>query len=253
MRKARKKAFIAFITAGDPDLRATEELAVSFEKAGVDILEIGVPFSDPMADGPVIQAASFRALQKGVTLKKILATVQKIRKRSQLPIALMSYYNPILHFGIKAFIAAAKKAGVDGLIIPDLPVDEAGDLSLHARAADIAVVFFISPTTSPARMPAIVKASTGFIYFVSVAGVTGAKQAVPADIARQIRIARTMTKKPICVGFGVSAPEQVKALGRIADGVIVGSAIVREIGKQSGKKDMPARVARFVRALSGAL
>ncbi|MBF0122256.1 MAG: tryptophan synthase subunit alpha [Candidatus Omnitrophica bacterium] len=253
LRKARKKAFIAFITAGDPDLQVTEDLALAFETAGVDILEIGVPFSDPMADGPIIQAASFRALQKGVTLKKILSTVKKIRESSQIPIALMSYYNPIFHFGIEKFILAAKEAGVDGLVIPDLPVEEAADLSRYAKGAGIATIFFLAPTTARERMPAIVKAATGFIYFVSVAGVTGAKKAVPSDIMRQIRLARTMTKKPICVGFGVSTSEQVKAMGRISDGVIVGSAIVKEIEKNVGQKDMIGRVARFVRHLAAVL
>ncbi len=253
LRAVGKKAFIAFITAGDPDLQSTEDLALAFEKSGVDILEIGVPFSDPMADGPTIQAASFRALQKGVTLKKILATVKKIRTSSQIPIALMSYYNPIFHFGIEKFVAAAQDAGVDGLIIPDLPVDEAGDLCRFAKRANIATIFFLAPTTAQERMPAIMKAATGFIYFVSIAGVTGAKKAVPADIARQIRLAQAMTKKPICVGFGVSTPEQVKAMGRIADGVIVGSAIVKEIEKYAGQKDMARCVSRFVGQLSGAL
>jgi tryptophan synthase alpha chain len=252
LRKEKKKAFIAFITAGYPDLKATEALVPALEQAGADIIELGVPFSDPLADGPTIQAASFRALQKGVTLRKILASVKNIRKTSNVPIALMTYYNPVFHFGEEAFVTAAKAAGVDGLIIPDLPVEEAGALRRTALAQGLATVFFLAPTTTRERMPAIVKASTGFIYFVSVAGVTGARTSIPPEIAKNIRQAKTMTGKPVCVGFGVSTPQQVRAMGRIADGVIVGSAIIKEIEKHPGK-DMPRKVASFVRKLSAAL
>ncbi|NLE64807.1 MAG: tryptophan synthase subunit alpha [Elusimicrobia bacterium] len=253
LRAAQEKAFIAFITAGDPSLQVTEELALSLEKSGVDILELGVPFSDPLADGPVIQAASFRALQKGVTLRKILALVQKIRRRSQIPIAFMTYYNPVFHYGEGRFIRDAKASGVDGLIIPDLPAEEAGNLRALAKKAGISLVFFLAPTTARQRVPGIVKAATGFVYFVSVAGVTGAKKAVPSLIARKLRSARRLAKAPVCVGFGVSTPEQVKALGQVADGVIVGSAIVKEIAHNAGSPDLVDRVCRFVRKLSAAL
>jgi len=225
----------------------------AIEKAGADIIELGVPFSDPMADGPTIQSASFRSLQNGTTLKKILATVRNIRRYTDIPIALMSYYNPVFHFGEKKFVDEAVAAGVDGVIIPDLSVDEAGSLRALSLEAGLSTIFFLAPTTEKDRVPAIMKASTGFVYFVSVAGVTGGAQGVSVDIARQVRFAKTLSDKPICVGFGVSTPEQVKAMGQFADGVIVGSAIVKEIQKYVASKNMPHRVASFVARLAAPL
>ncbi|NTV28952.1 MAG: tryptophan synthase subunit alpha [Candidatus Omnitrophica bacterium] len=253
LRKARKKAFVAFITAGDPSLRATEVLVPALGEAGADIIELGVPFSDPLADGATIQAASQRALKQGVTLRKILRSVASIRKSSDVPIALMTYYNPVHHFGVKAFVSAARGAGVDGVIIPDLPVEESGELRSEALRQGLSTIFFLAPTTDPVRIPGIVKASTGFIYFVSVAGVTGARTELPADLVGKIRLAKSRTDKPVCVGFGISAPGQVRALGKVADGVIVGSAIVQEICRHAGRRDMPERVASLVRRLSSAL
>lgn len=253
LRAARKKAFIAFITAGDPSLKATEELVPALEKAGADIIELGVPFSDPLADGATIQAASYRALKLGVTVRKILTAVKNIRKVCDVPIALMTYYNPIHHFGVSKFVRAAKEAGVDGVIIPDLPVDEASELRREAKACGLAVIFFLSPTTSRDRIQGIVKAATGFIYFVSIAGVTGARSIIPGDIKAKICLAKTLTRKPVCVGFGISTPAQVRALGQAADGVIVGSAIVREIEKNAGRPDMAQRVAAFMKKLAAAI
>lgn len=253
LRAKNKKAFIAYITAGDPSLAATGELVLALEQAGADIVELGIPFSDPMADGLTIQEASFRALQGGTTPVKILDLVRRVRQTSQVPIALMSYYNPIFHFGDEAFAAQALAAGVDGLIIPDLPVVEAGALRQAAVRHDLSLVFFLAPTTSKVRMGEIVKAASGFVYFVSVAGVTGAHAAVPADISRQVKLAQAATKVPVCVGFGVSTPQQVKEMAVFADGVIVGSAIVKEIEKNAAAADMPARVAAFVKTLSSVL
>jgi tryptophan synthase alpha chain len=253
LRKAKKKAFIAFITAGDPDLPATEEIVLALEKAGADIVELGVPFSDPLADGPTIQAASYRSLQKGTTLKKILATVKRIRARSDVPIALMTYYNPVFHFGEKAFVEQAKAAGVDGVIIPDLPLEEAGNLRRFAMKDGLATIFFVAPTTTPDRLKPVVKAATGFIYYVSVAGVTGARKAVASEIAAKIRLVKALTDKPVCVGFGVSTPEEARAIARVADGVIVGSAIVKEIRKNAGARDLAARVGFFVTTLVKAI
>jgi tryptophan synthase alpha chain len=253
LRKAGKKAFIAFITAGDPDLHTTEALVLALERAGADIIELGVPFSDPLADGPTIQAASYRSLQNGTTLKKIFTTVKRIRQRSHIPIALMTYYNPVFHFGQHAFVTQAKAAGVDGVIIPDLPLEEAGDLRRFAMKADLSTIFFIAPTTTPNRLKPIIQAATGFIYYVAVAGVTGVRKTIPSEIARKIRAVKTLTDKPVCVGFGVSTPEQVCSLARVADGVIVGSAIVKEIQKYAGAKDMVARVGAFVTTLVKAI
>ena len=253
LREKKKKAFIAFITAGDPSLRITEQLVLAFEKAGVDIIELGVPFSDPLADGPTIQASSQRALEKGVNLEKIFELVRRIRHKSMIPLALMTYYNPVLHYGEEKFVSKAQACGVDGLIIPDLPPEEAGTLIHRCRRKDLAAIFFIAPTTTRQRMKKIVQASTGFVYSVSLTGVTGARQQLPGSIVRQVRLAKQLTAKPICVGFGISHPEQIRSVAKIADGVIVGSAIVQEIAKNSGRKQLVRGVFHFVRRLVKAL
>jgi len=250
LKTLKKKAFIAFITAGDPNLKVTEELVCSFEGVNVDIVELGVPFSDPLADGPTIQAASRRALAKGVTLKKILNTVKNIRVKTDIPICLMTYYNPVFHYGEKKFVEDVKKCGVDGLIIPDLPYQEAKVLIESARKHDVATIMFLTPTTTEKRMKEVVKAATGFIYYVSLTGVTGERKSLPSDIAGHIKSARKVSKKPICVGFGISNAEQVKAMSKIADGVIVGSAIVNEINKNVGKKDIVKKISIFVSKLA---
>ncbi|HSA31084.1 MAG TPA: tryptophan synthase subunit alpha [Candidatus Omnitrophota bacterium] len=253
LKERRKKAFIAFITAGYPSLKTTEDLAVAFEDAGVDILEIGIPFSDPLADGPTIQASSFESLKRGTTLAGIFDTVVRIRKRSQIPIALMTYYNPVFHFGDERFISRAAQVGVDGVIVPDLPPDEAKGLIASCRKNDVASIFFISPTTTEARMKKVAVSSTGFIYYVSVTGVTGERKQVSQRQIRPLAQARGLTDKPICVGFGISTPEQVRSLSQKSDGVIVGSAIVREVTRNLGKKDLVQRTASFVKRLAGVL
>ncbi len=253
LKQQGKKAFIAFITAGDPNLKVTEELVLAFEEAGVDIVELGVPFSDPMADGPVIQASSQRALNKGTSLSKIFDCVRRIRQKSDIPIVLMTYYNPVFHFGEGQAVQAAAKAGVDGFIIPDLPCEEATALRKAAARRNIATVFFIAPTTTLARIKPIADASTGFIYYVSLTGVTGAKQNLLKRAAAGIRRVRRMTQKPVCAGFGISTPRQVRAFGRVANGVIVGSAIVQAIERNTGQRDLVKNVVRFVRNLSCAV
>jgi tryptophan synthase alpha chain len=253
LKKKKKKAFIAFITAGDPNLKITEELVIAFERSGVDIIEIGVPFSDPLADGPTIQASSQRALKEGVNLVKILNAVNRIRKRSQIPIALMTYYNPIFHYGEDKFIINAKTSGVDGIIVPDLPPEEAGDLIALARKRALSTIFFLSSTTTLQRMRSIIKASTGFIYYVSLTGVTGARKELSRSFIKHVRLAKRLTNKPLCVGFGISTEAQVKSVARIADGVIVGSAIINEIVKNTGKKQLVQNVTRFVQRLSHGL
>ena len=251
LKKRKKKAFIAFITAGDPNLGMTEKFVLGFEKAGVHIVELGVPFSDPLADGPTIQASSQRALERSkVTLNKILSLVSRIRRKSQIPIALMTYYNPVFHLGEEEFIIKAKQSGVDGIIVPDLPPEEATVLIKTAKKNHLATVFFLSPTTTKERMKKIIQASSGFIYYVSLTGVTGVRRSLPVDIVKNVRLAKRYTTKPICVGFGVSTKSQVKAIAKIADGVIVGSAIVNEIAKNSGKKDIVKRVSSFVLRLA---
>jgi len=253
LRKRRKKAFIAFVTAGDPSLKITEELVYSFERNGVDIIELGVPFSDPLADGPTIQASSQRSLKNGTNLHKILNTVKRIRQRSQVPIALMTYYNPIFHYGESKFIKDAQKYGVDGVIIPDLPPEEATSFIKSAKARRLATSFFLAPTTTRQRMKKIVKAATGFVYYVSLTGVTGARKPFSAKNMANIRSAKRMTKKPICVGFGISTPTQVRSVAKICDGVIVGSAIVKQIEKNRGKANLVKNVSRFVWVLARGL
>ncbi len=245
-----KAAFIAFITAGDPDLATTEKLVLAFEKSGVDMVELGVPFSDPLADGPTIQAASQRSLARGTTLVKILALVKRLRQKTQMPICLMTYYNPVFHFGDEAFVAQAARAGVDGLIIPDLPPQEAGSLIKAARKEDLATIFFLSPTTAHGRIAMVDHASRGFIYYVSIAGVTGARTGLPAKLVQNLKEIKRRVSKPLCVGFGISNKKQVRQLARVCDGVIVGSAIVKEILKNQRRPDLVARVARFVRSLA---
>jgi tryptophan synthase alpha chain len=251
--KARKrKAFIAFITAGDPDLKTTEDLVKAFEGAGVDIIELGIPFSDPLADGPTIQASFYRALKKGTTVKKILGTVKRVRQKTSMPIALMSSYNPILRFGEEKFVKVCADAGVDGLIIPDLPPEEAGNLRKLAQRYDIATIFFVAPTSTDERIKSNTKASSGFIYYVSLTGVTGTQKAVARSVVKHIEHIKRFTKKPVCAGFGISTPQQVKDIGRAADGVIVGSAIVKAIEQNKGSRDLVEKVSRYVRSLCAA-
>ncbi len=253
LKQDKRKAFIAYITAGDPDLKTTEQLALALEQSGVDILELGVPFSDPLADGPTIQAASQRALAAGTTLPKVLDLVKKIRRTSNMPLALMMYYNQIHSYGEQKFVKMVADCGVDGLIVPDLPPEEATDLIKYAKAHDVSTVFFMAPTTKPERMTKIARHSTGFIYYVSLTGVTGARQAIPSSVTRKIREAKKITDKPICIGFGISTPEQIRTMKKVADGVIVGSAIINQIVKHAGQSDLVPKVSKFVRTLSRAL
>jgi tryptophan synthase alpha chain len=251
LKRNNRKAFIAFITAGYPDLRTTARLAMEFQRSGVDILELGVPFSDPMADGPIIQAASQAALKKKVNLGGILELVKKLRRHSQIPICLMTYYNPVFCFGQERFIRLARICGVDGLIIPDLPPEEGKGLIKYAAKSGIDVICFISPTTSRQRIKYIAGISRGFIYYVSLTGVTGARKYLSTDIAGRLRLIKKYTAKPVCVGFGVSRHSQVADINRVADGVIVGSAIVKKIEEHLGDPHLVSKVGDFVRSLKG--
>lgn len=253
LRKAKKKAFIAYITAGDPNLETTNKIVLTLENAGVDIIELGIPFSDPLADGPTIQAASYRALQKGASLKKIFSVVGNLRKSTDIPIAFMTYFNPVLRYGIEKFIRDCKRNGVDGVIIPDLPVEEAGDLIKFAKRLGIAAIFLVAPTSTSSRIKKIAEKSTGFIYYVSLTGVTGARARLPVDVTSKARLIKSMTKKPVAVGFGVSNKEQSRSIAETADGVIVGSAIVKIIAKLQNKKEMLLKVARFSKGLAKAI
>ena len=250
LRSEGRKAFIAYVTAGDPDLAATRALALGLEASGVDILELGIPFSDPIADGPTIQAASYRALAGKTTLKKIFAMVEDLRSVTDIPIIFMTYYNPVLRYGLKEFFVSCRKCGVDGVIVPDLPFEEAADLTALAKHYAVAAIFLVAPTSTPDRIKAIAKVSKGFIYYVSLTGVTGARRELPKDISSKIKEIISVTEKPVAVGFGVSQAKQAAQIAGLADGVIVGSAIVKII---SEKKNIMPRVFRFAKSLAKAI
>ncbi len=244
------KALITYITAGDPDLETTAALVRAMAAAGTDIVELGVPFSEPVADGPVIQQASQRALEGGVTLRGILGTVRSLRRNVEVPLVLMSYYNPIYQFGLDRFAREAAAAGVDGLIIPDLPVEEAGPVLAAADPVGLALVPLAAPTSTAVRLQRIAGSARGFLYCVALTGVTGAQQQ-PEEVRELVARAREVCALPIAVGFGVATPAQAAEVGALADGVVVGTAIVREIAR--GGTDMIARVAAFTRELKAAL
>lgn len=249
LRAGKKKALIVFITAGYPSLNITEKLILEFSEIGVDIVELGVPFSDPLADGPVIQESSQEALKKNVHLADILNLARKVRKKVNIPICLMTYYNPIFCFGEEKFAKAAYSCGVDGVIIPDLPPDEGRSFIKIANSYKLDVVCFISPTTSEKRMKYISSVSKGFIYYVSLTGVTGPRQKLPSGIKDSLKKIKNITKKPVCVGFGVSNASQIKEIYRSADGVIIGSAIVKKIKDNIGKAHLVKKVSAFVSGL----
>jgi tryptophan synthase alpha chain len=233
LQKEGRKAFIPYIMAGDPDLERTREIVRLFEECGADIIELGVPFSDPLADGPTIQQASERALRNGVTLRNVIALVKGLGQAIRIPIVLMTYYNPVFKYGIKDFISDAREAGVDGVIIPDLPPDEATEFIVLSKKARLNTIFLLAPTSTEKRIKKVARASSGFIYYVSITGITGAELLLDGSMEMLISNIRKYTKKPIAVGFGVSTPEEAAAVSRISDGVIVGSAIVKRIHNDS--------------------
>jgi tryptophan synthase alpha chain len=248
LNKEGRKAFIPYVMAGDPSLARTKKLVLLLEDCGADIIELGVPFSDPLADGPTIQAAADRALKHGVTLRKVIAAVAEIRKKSKVPIVLMTYYNPVFRYGDKAFVRDAVKAGVDGVIVPDLPADEAGTLIKFSRQYGLDTIFLLAPTSTPRRIKLVAKYSTGFIYYVSITGITGAALKLDATQRKSIEAIRAITKKPVALGFGVSRPKEARAVAEFANGVIVGSAIVKKI-----KESPEGEVKRFVKSLRAAI
>jgi tryptophan synthase alpha chain len=231
-RAEGRKGFVAFVTAGDPSLERTVEAALELERGGADVLELGVPFSDPLADGPVIQRSSERALRRGVTLSAVLEAVRSIRKRSELPLVLFSYLNPIHSYGAERFAAAAKDAGADGVLVTDLPPDEAETWLRAARSLDLDTVFLAAPTSPDERLRRIALLSRGFVYAVSRTGVTGEKDHVSDDARPLVARIKALTEEPVALGFGISTPEQVKAAAQVADAVVVGSALVRFLEEQ---------------------
>ncbi len=246
-RKSGKKTFCAFLTLGYPDLKTTEKLLHSFEREGVDILELGIPFSDPLADGPTIQYSSEHALERGVCLADAFRILKRVRDAgNKMPVVLFTYFNPVFHYGLRRFVADSIRAGCDGLLIPDLPPDEELALRQECKRQGLAQIFLIAPTTTGKRAGFISRSSGDFIYYVSLRGVTGARAQIPKDIRRHLNALRKMTGKPLLVGFGVSSPAQASRIAAMSDGVIVGSAIIEKLRKSRGSI---APVNRFIRQM----
>ncbi|VTR91257.1 tryptophan synthase subunit alpha : Tryptophan synthase alpha chain OS=Blastopirellula marina DSM 3645 GN=trpA PE=3 SV=1: Trp_syntA [Gemmata massiliana] len=256
LRAAKRAAFMPFVTAGDPDIAFTRELLPAVADAGADLMEIGFPFSDPIADGPVIQASYTRALAQKLKLADVFAALRDTTARPgwSAPLVSMASYSLMFKMGPAAFIDAAKAAGVSGAVVPDVPVEEAEELSKLAADRDFKLVLLVTPTTSPQRAEKVVKACGGFVYVVSVVGITGAREALPSALREQLTRLRTMTELPLCVGFGVSRPEHVRELKEIADGVIVGSAVVKKLeAAGTDRAKGLADVKQLVSELRGAL
>jgi tryptophan synthase alpha chain len=250
--KNRRAAFIPFVVAGDPDLKTTEALILKMGECGADIIELGVPFSDPLADGPIIQTGSQRALKNGVNLKEIFRMAERLKGIST-PLVLMTYFNPVFQHGLKSFAEDCRRSGIDGVIIPDLPPEEAGRWIQEAKPFKLDTIFLLAPTSPPDRVKLASRYSRGFLYYVSITGVTGVRGNLPDGLETAIGEIRKCSQKPVAVGFGISTPDQVKEAGRIADGVIVGSAIVKMIGENLNSPELIAKVGGFVASLTEAL
>ncbi len=246
LRKTGGKALIPYIMAGDPSLEATKKFVADLEKSGADIIEIGVPFSDPLADGPTIQRAAERSLQQGTTLKKVLGLVREIRQSCRIPLILMTYFNPVFKLGVKRFIREAVRSGVDGVIIPDLIPEEAGELTGIAGRYGLDTVFLLAPTSTKERIRRVAGVSTGFIYYVSITGITGSKLSMDKAMKDTLDSVKRVSGKPVAVGFGISNPEEASRVARLADGVIIGSAIVKIIAEGRDIK-------RFVKSIRKAV
>lgn len=248
-----ERALIVFVTAGDPDLATTEALVVAMAEAGADVIEIGMPFSDPFGEGPTIQRASERALAGGVTLRQCLDLVARVRLRVDVPLLLMGYANPMFSLGEQGFADAAAAAGLDAVIVQDLPPEEGESFYACCRKLAIDPVLLAAPTTTPERLSRLMRETRGFLYYVSLTGVTGERKTLRDDIEAKVRSAKALGDVPVCVGFGVSTPEQAEQIGRYADGVVVGSAIVNRIEAASSSRAAVESVSSFVRAMKQAL
>lgn len=253
LKREDKKAFVVYIGAGDPNLEATCQLALAFDRVGVDILELGVPFSDPLADGLVNQLAAQRGLASGTTPPKLLETVAAIRRESQIPVVLYIYFNLIHKVGMERFIADCARAGVDGLLVLDLPPEESDNYEMLMTRAGLCQIYLVAPTTPEDRMAQIVKRGAGFIYYISREGVTGMQSEVASNLTQQVAKIRAHTTLPIAVGFGISNPEQAKSVASAADGCVVGSAIVNQIGQYGKSPELVAKVSNFVKSLAEAV
>jgi tryptophan synthase alpha chain len=253
LQRKGEKALIPFITAGYPDLATTEKLIFEIEKNGADLLELGVPFSDPMADGPVIQYSSEQALQRGINLTMILKLVKKVRLKTEIPIILMGYFNPFFSYGLKRFAEDAKRVGVDGVLVVDLPPEEAAEMIAHAGNVELDLIFLLAPTSDEKRIALIVNNATGFIYYVSVTGVTGVRSTLDRDIRKQVRRIKKITSIPIGVGFGISTPQQAQTIAKWADAVVVGSAIIKKIKESKSPTTVVSGVGKLIKSLKQAI
>ncbi len=250
LKKKNETALIPYIMAGDPDMATTRTLILEMEKAGCDIIEIGAPFSDPLADGPTIQKAALRSLRHHTSIADVLGLVADVRKTSKIPLIIMTYYNLIFHYGEERFVADAAAAGLDGIILPDLPPEEAGTLIPLAKKAGLDTIFLLAPTSTEERIKLVCKVAQGFVYYVSLTGVTGARTDIQHSVKDSLAKIRAHTEKPICVGFGISTPDQAAQIaGWGADGVIVGSALVKVIEENAGSPELAGKATAFVKAL----
>ena len=253
-RREKRAAFIPYITAGDPNLGATEQLLRALDRGGADLIELGIPFSDPIADGPANQRAATRALESGTTLSGIFEVIARCRGEVEAPILLFTYFNPIHARGVERFAEQAASSGVDGVLCLDLPPEEAGQgyvQTLRDRGLD--TVFLLAPTSTRSRIKAAQEVSSGFLYYVSRTGVTGSHEPLPKELTKEVKSLRRKVKLPVAVGFGISTPEQVASVGKIADGVVVGSALVRLVEEHGGQEDLPEKLEARVRELTAPL
>ncbi len=248
LKGQNRKGFIPFITAGDPDLQTTKDLIVELARAGATLIELGIPFSDPMADGPVIQRASERALLHRFGIEDVLQTVSEARRHTEVPIILFSYFNPLLQFGIDRLALEAKAGGIDGVLVTDLVPEEAGEISATLRARDLDMIFLVAPTSTDDRLKLIAKHASGFIYAVSRAGVTGQRDQMSTEAEKLVYRVRTFSDLPVAVGFGISTPEQVRDVWRYADAAVVGSALVALIENLTDSPKIVKRVGDFARS-----
>jgi tryptophan synthase alpha chain len=248
-----EEALVTFITAGDPDLATSEQIIHALVESGVDLIELGFPFSDPMADGPTIQMASERSLAAGTTLRGVIEMVARVRRHSNVPIVLMGYYNPVFCYGLENFARDAAAAGVDGLLLVDLPPEEAGELHPYLKTAGIDLITLLAPTSDAIRSARLAAAAEGFLYYVSMTGVTGSKQVDAGAISAAVKDLRGQSPVPVAVGFGISTTEDAKAVARIADAVVVGSALVKLIDQWSGSPKLLDEVRSFVGQLKQAI
>ena len=250
LKRQGKKGFIPFVTGGDPDLKTTEQILIELDHAGATVIELGVPFSDPMADGPVIQRASERALKKSFGLDDLLETVARARKRVDTPIILFSYFNPLFQFGITRLAQSAKASGLDGVLVTDLTPEESGEIEAELRANELDMIFLVAPTSTDERLKLVAEHASGFVYAVSRAGVTGTRETVSAEAEKLVKRMREFTSLPIAVGFGISTVEQVRDVQRYADAVVVGSAIVAEMERLTSAPDLAQKIGEFARELN---